>query len=85
VIVTEDIGCSIQVRGGHGSGLRMVNKMVSVVDELREKAEEREERRMERRCVTEDCGGDPRFENGLCVRCMLKVSQKDYQREKDGE
>jgi len=63
--------------------------MVSLVDELVRKAEEREERRMERRCVTEECSGDPIFENGLCIRCMLKQSQRAYQREtyfkKDGE
>lgn len=63
--------------------------MGSVVDELRLKAEEREIRREERKCVTEDCSGDPRFENWLCIHCMLKESQRAYQREtyfkKDGE
>lgn len=53
--------------------------MVSVVEELQRKAEEREEERV---CVTEDCTGDPVFVNGLCVKCMLKVSQRAYQRER---
>ncbi|MHA1285787.1 MAG: hypothetical protein ACTSPB_00160 [Candidatus Thorarchaeota archaeon] len=50
-------------------------------DVYQQYGEELEQRRLERKCVTEDCSGDPRFVNGLCVRCMLKESQKAFQRE----
>ena len=52
-----------------------------MVEELRRRAEERQE---QRKCVTEDCDGDTVFINGLCLMCMVKVSQRNYQREKYG-